>query len=207
MRCSTSGPGPDLAVDQIGLAVVVPERAGVFETGLGDHRHGRAPRPFGPGGRRHEHALVGGGEVDVEQPVVMTDRRGPDAAGVALADRALVARHPRAGVVGGNRAGQVVFRREGQLGQHVAQDRPVDQVLGLQHRQARREMEGRGDHVVAVAHPDHVGIRIVGVQDRVAIGRGGRRGQEPASPIAASARAESPASPSCFTRIALTLSE
>jgi hypothetical protein len=195
------GSRADLAVDQIGLAVIIPEGAWVLKTWAGHDGDRSAPGALDLGRGGHEDPLIGGGEIDVEPAVVMPDRRRPHPAGVALARRAHLTRHPRAGIIGGYGPRQIVFGRERQLGQDVAGDRPMDEVLGGKDRHAGREVETGRHEVVGLADTDDIRIGIVGRQDRVAIDRRSfrprrrerRPGQEP-EPSPSS-------SPNRFTRI------
>ena len=61
----------------------------------------------------------------------------------------------------------VVAKRDRRV--DMVDDRPVDQVLRVQDRDARSARETRGDHIVVIPHPQHVGVGIVGIDDRVAV--------------------------------------
>ena len=136
------------AEHEVGTAVVIPQRAGVDEPEPGEQEVRRGPGPGRIGRGDDEDALVGVGIDDVERAVVVPDRRRPHAAAVA-GQAEPVARF---------------VRRE-----RVARALPVDQVGRDVHRQSRRPVEARRDHDIAVIDAHGVGIRKIGVDDRIAV--------------------------------------
>src|SRR5947209_15761598 len=97
---------------------------------------------------RHVDAAIWIGIEDVERAVVITNRRGPDAAAVLRLIEHII--------------------RWLAL-EDVADDRPVDQVFRAQNRQTRRGVETRSDQVIIIADANGVRIGIIGVDDRVFI--------------------------------------
>src|SRR4051812_31844955 len=71
-------------MDEVSPAIVVPERTGVLQLRLRDHRHRCAPWAGGIAGRHHEDALGGRGEIDIEATLVMADGRRPHARAVPM---------------------------------------------------------------------------------------------------------------------------
>ena len=136
------------AVEHVDLAVVVEEEGGVVEV-----RRTRLQSPaLGRVGRRIDIAPIGlvvGREVEIELTVVVADGGGPLPASVSGTFQ------------------QVVLGAVGQLVEHVADDFPVDQVLGLHHRRTRHEVHGGADHIKVVAHTNHIRIGDIGPHHRV----------------------------------------
>ena len=161
-------PGAMPGMDQPSLAIIVPEGAGVFQHRLVDHLHRRAPRTFRLAGSRHEDALVRRRPIDIEQSGMMADRWGPDPASIAgAADRL------GNGIGQAVGAGHVIFGREWQARQDMAKDRPVDQVAGMEDRDARREMEARGYHIIILPDADDIRVGIIRIENGVAVHRSG----------------------------------
>src|SRR5262245_10932922 len=98
-------------VNEVRIAVIVPEGTRVLEPRLPDHRHRLCPRSARIPGRHHEDAFGRRCEKDVETSVVMTDRGRPYARAVAMAHFREEARAFRT-VAETERARQVVFRIE-----------------------------------------------------------------------------------------------
>lgn len=142
-----AGPGP--GVDEVGLVVVVvPQRARVDEALALLEEVRAGPRAAYLGGVDLEDALVGVAPEDPEAFVVVPQRRCPDTA--------VVARGP-----------ELPCRFQALEG--VADQGPVDQVAGVQQRQAGDAAEaGRGE-VEVVADADDVRVGPVGVQDGVRV--------------------------------------
>ena len=138
-------------MDQIGLAVVVPEWTGIFKAGLRDDDGGIAPRTGDAGRGRDEDALIRGGEVDVKKPVVLPDGGRPHAFAVAIA------------------AHHAVARVHGEAIDDVTNDGPMDEIRGLQNGNPGNEMEGGGDEIVVSAVADHIGIGVVGEENGVVV--------------------------------------
>ena len=141
------GTGPIEAVSQIGLAVLIPERAGVFPVIDGFHAMERGPWTCRIGCGTHEQSLVRRTEIDIEEPVVKADAGRPRTAGIVPH---LVP------------AGQV------EAGIDLGDELPVRQVGGFQHLHAQ-EMEIRSNHVIAVSETDGIGIGIIGQQNRIPV--------------------------------------
>ena len=139
--------GPMEAVSQIGLAVLIPERAGIFPVIDGFHAMQRRPRTGGSGSSTHEKTFVRRTEIDIEKSVVPADAGRPRAAGIMI--------------VG-------IPARKIQPGVDLGDDLPVHQVSRFQHLHAH-EMEIRGNHVIAVPEADGIGIGIIGQQDRIPV--------------------------------------
>ena len=151
------------AVNEIELAVVVPEGAGIDQAPAGKDEFGRRP---GAGG------IGGGGEIDAEVGVRIRD---PVFAGVIPQGR-------RPDTLAVPRPGKMIDGRL--LGEDVVDDGPVDEICGVQDRQAGSGEETRRDQIEIVPDADRIGIRVVGEQHGVFIRavakignprRGGRR--------------------------------
>ena len=141
------GTGALEAVAEVGLAVLIPEGAGVFPAGNSlDAVQGR-PGPGRIFRRAHEQALVRRAEIHPEAAVVPADAGRPGASGVM---RILLP------------SGEVEAPVD------LGDEPPADQVLGLQDLHAHKMKIG-GDHIVRTAHADDVRIGIVGRQDRIAV--------------------------------------
>jgi len=138
---------PGERVDQVGLPVIIPKRAGIDPAPGCLHLVQGRPRSQGIGGRAHEDAFVGRAEEHPEPAVMVADAGGPRSAPVSR------------GVVGG----------EGQPVEDVGHDAPIDQVSGVQHRQAGEAVEAGRDHIEVVPMAGHIGIGVVGKEDGVAI--------------------------------------
>ena len=54
-------------------------------------------------------------------------------------------------------------------GQGISHLLPVDQVPGVHHRNPGKTGKGRGNQVIIRSHPDHAGIRIIPLQDRIQV--------------------------------------
>jgi hypothetical protein len=128
-------------VDQIGLAVVIPEKAGIDPTPGLDEAPWLAPLAPRIVGRRDIDPLLHHREDDPVLPGMVADRRGPDS-GAEL---------------------DLLEALSGEVLHGVIDDGPVDQVLGMKDRQSRRAVEAGGRHPVVLTDADHVRIGIVGV--------------------------------------------
>ena len=84
--------------------------------------------------------------VDIELPVVITDRRSPDTAAVL-------------------RTREQVFRLKFMNG--VVDDLPVDEVVGMKDRKAGYCIKARRGHIKIITDTNNVRVRIVGVNYRV----------------------------------------
>lgn len=137
-------------VDEIRLAILIPERAGVDEALAFEQAPRLAPLSARVGRGGDVDPFIRQGEEDPEQPRMFADGGRPDAA-------AVLGKIEHAARVG------VVFDR-------VVDDGPVHQVAGMEDRQPRRAVEaGRGEpEVLTVA--DHIRVGIVGAEDRVGVG-------------------------------------
>lgn len=72
-------------MDEPGVAVVVPEGAGVFVARAGEDGLRLGPAAEHGGGGGDEDSFFGGGEVDVEKAGMEAERRRPYAADVTVA--------------------------------------------------------------------------------------------------------------------------
>ena len=142
------GPCSPLAATEIGLSVVVPQRARVFPFLDATDEVQRFPRTAGGGRRRHIQPFVGSAEINVETAVVKADGRSPRASGI-------VAVVVPAGFV--------------EATVDLADVSPVDHIVGLQHLHSY-EVEVGGHHVELLAHADDVGVGEVGIQHGVGVG-------------------------------------
>ena len=141
-----------MRTDEIGLPVVVPQRAAVVPARPGLQRHQWFPRAFGLLRRSHEIPLVRRAEEDVETSVVMPNRTGPHAIVVAV--------HPR----------PVQFRTDlRQVLNRIPADFPVHKVFGMQDGHARRELHRGRNGIVIVAHPDAINVTIIGRDDWIQV--------------------------------------
>ncbi len=139
--------GFGIGVHQIGLAVVVPERAGVDPAPGFLHEVRFAPLAGGILRRGQVNALVGHGEEDPEFAGVKPDRRRPHAAARL----------------------HLPIPRMRHIFDGVIDDRPVDQVARVEDWQPGRAVEAGGGQIEIVAVPDDIRIGIIGVQDGVAV--------------------------------------
>ena len=136
-----------LATPEIGLSVVIPERARVFPMPHRlDHVQG-TPWTLRVLSLSHEQTLMRCAEIDPELPIMVTDGGCPRATSIAL--------------VG-------VPSRQVESMVNLREDMPVDHVVGLKDLHAD-EMEVGGHHIVFIADPDDVGVGIVGAKDGVDI--------------------------------------
>ena len=101
--------------------------------------------------------FIGHREEDPELPVVLADRRRPDTFAVArLVEDAA---------------------RIGEILQRVVDDCPVDQVPRMQDRQTGGAVETTRNEIEVISIANHVRIRVVGAEDRIAIGAVGLVGE------------------------------
>ena len=150
-------------MNEVGVAVIVPEGAGV-DPALGVLDAGKGgPGAGGVLGGGHEDAEIGVAEVDVKPAVVEADGR-----------------RPHAGTVGGGV--EVGVEGRGVAREGVGDDRPMHEIAGVQDGQAGEAGEGRSGHIEVIAGPAHIGVGIVGEDDgvfvrtRAVIGGVDRRG-------------------------------
>ena len=137
-----------LAATQIGLPVLVPERAGVFPFGHALHQVQRSPRAVWIFCRTHEKTLFWRTEIDVVEAVVIADGGSPRAAGIVIV--AIPAWFVEATI-------------------YLTDIVPVNHIVALQHLHAE-EMEIGGHHIVFLAYADDVRVREIGIQHRVPVG-------------------------------------
>ena len=143
---------PDAAlrprVHEVHLPVVVPQRAGIDPALRLLDQVRRLPGTARIARAGHEDAAIRVAHVDPEIPGVKTDRRRPDA--LAVLGR--------------------VERRRGQPVERVTDDRPVDEVGGVEDREAGRVLKARRHHVEVVARARDVRVGVVREDHRVAVG-------------------------------------
>ena len=130
------GAGPGAAMGQIGLSILIPERARVDKALFPHHPHRLRPAPARIPGAHHKNAPVRVSHVNVEPAVMVADGRCPDAVPVFYA-------LPEGRVI---------------VPQGSAGEFPVHQVLRLQDGQARETVEGRRRHVIPVPYPAHIRV-------------------------------------------------
>ena len=131
-----------VSVGHVGIAVIVPERAGVDPAaGLLDAVQ-LAPRTRGVCRSCDKNSLVGQRDKDIEHAVMKPDGRGPGAAPVG---------------------GQVVAGK-GQLFHAPRQLFPVDEVAAVQQRHTGQVGKAGRHHVVILPHADDIGVAVVHVQ-------------------------------------------
>ncbi len=143
-----SGARPGPTVDQIGLTVVVPQRAGVD-----DAQHLLDEEGFRPLAARvlrlgHVDADVGIAPIDIIPTVVEADGRRPDPLAVAGLVEMVVGRLP---------------------GEDGVDDFPVHQVGRMENLQPRGAVERRGSHPEIVARAGDVGVGIIGVEHGILV--------------------------------------
>ncbi len=134
-------------MDEIGVAIIIPEGAGVDPAGgLGDAVE-RFPRAGGVFGFGHEDAAVRVAEENVELAIVKADGRRPDAAAVdgVFHEVAVV-------VLDG-----------------VADEGPVDEVFGVEDGQAGETGEAAGGEVIVVADAADIRIGVVGEDNGIGV--------------------------------------
>ncbi len=124
-------------MDQIDLAVVVPQWARVFESPARLDQNRRAPIARGVGGSDHVNSIVGVRIENVEFSGMKTNGGRPHAAAV-LDGIEMLLRH--------------LFL------QGMANYRPIHQILGMQNRQTGHTGEGRRHQIVIVTDAGDVGI-------------------------------------------------
>ena len=130
------GAGPGAAMGQIGLSILIPERARVDKALFPHHPHRLRPAPARIPGAHHKNAPVRVSHVNVEPAVMVADGRCPDAVPVFYA-------FPESRLI---------------VPQGSAGEFPVHQVLRLQDGQARKTVEGRRRHVIPVPYPAHIRV-------------------------------------------------
>ena len=144
--CATGRPG----VCEIHLAVLVPQRHGVYHAASGLNEHRLAPFAPRVGCLCHEYAEVRVAPVDIVHAVVPAYARRPHAFAVA-----------RRGVV------EVVGRHGRQC---VVDYLPVHEVGAVEYRQPRRAREARRRHpVVALGTAHGIRVGIVGEDNGIFI--------------------------------------
>ena len=127
--------------DKIALTVVILKRTAIIPTGALQHLVQRLPRPGRIGCRAHEVTFVRRSEIDPEFLVVKANRAGPDALPVAVHFRPI---HVGTDLI--------------KIGHHMSQDRPVDQVLGMENHHAGRILKGGRDRVVVTADTNAIAV-------------------------------------------------
>ena len=136
-----------VGVGHVGVAVVVPERAGVDPAaGLLDAVQ-LTPRACGIFRSCDKNAFVGQRGKDIEHAVMVADGRGPRAAAVG---------------------GQVVAGK-GQLFDAPRQLFPVDEVSAVQQRHTGQVGKAGRHHVVILPHADDIGVAVVHVQHGISV--------------------------------------
>src|SRR5690554_240009 len=138
-----------IGVYQVGTAVFIPKGRRVDEPLAFFHQMGLAPGASRVAGFEHIDAEVGIAVVNVEFPFVVTKGGCPYAIPV----------------LGFGIMFKRVLTRQG-----MANQLPVYQVFGMQNGQTRRNIKAGGRHVKIVAHPYHIRVGVVGIQNRVYIG-------------------------------------
>ena len=143
-------PGPALGpgMNEVRIAVVIPERARIDPAFGFPYKLQRLPRTGGVLRPGHEDAAIRIAEINVELAVVEAQGRGPHA--IAML------RHTEAWY-------WVIL-------ENVANDRPVHQILRMENWQARRTVETGGDQIKIIIVADHVRVGIIGKDDGVLVG-------------------------------------
>ncbi len=144
------GAAPGKAPRHVGLPVLVPERAGIDYTLGAGHELQWRPRALGVLGLGHEYAQVGVAVIYVEFAVVVAYRRSPHCIAVVhtiLDEYSLV----------------------GETVDSIPDDSPVDQILGVKNRQTGHTVEARRGHIEVIADAHHIGIGIVGIDNRILV--------------------------------------
>src|SRR5690554_2788647 len=138
-----------IGVHQVGASVFIPKGGRVYEALAFFYQMRQTPGTFRVAGLEHIDAEVGVAIVDVELPFVVAERGRPYAIPV----------------LGFGIMFKRVLTRQG-----MANQLPVYQVFGMQNGKARRNIKAGGRHVKIVAHPYHIRVGVVGIQNRVYIG-------------------------------------
>ena len=136
-------------VDEICLAVVIPQRTRVFPLGHIDHLR-QLPRAAGVIGYGHEKPLLGCAEMDIKPAVVKPYRRCPRAFAV----------------------GRTPVASERKRGIDVRDYLPVDKVARVEHRDAGHGVETRSHHPEIVTRADYVRVGVIGMDDGISVGAG-----------------------------------
>ena len=136
------------AIYQIATAVVVPQRTGVNHATACNHADRLLPCARRVGRLHHEDTEVGVAPVNEELALMIANGRCP----YALAVLRLVEQLLRLLLLQG-----------------MTYNRPVHQVLGMEHGQSRNAVERRGCQVVVVAHRNGIRVTVVGIEHRIGI--------------------------------------
>ena len=137
---------------ETGRAVLVPHGRTVVPTGFQQKRCKRLPRSLGTSRRSHEIAFVRRTEKEIETPLMIAQSACPDAP--------CITRHP---------VPVQIVTYLSQVIDNVSANLPVHQILRMQHRHARRELECRRNGIIVVSYPDAVYIAVVRRYDRIQI--------------------------------------
>ncbi|MNJ36045.1 hypothetical protein D3C77_308170 [compost metagenome] len=138
----------DGAMSKISISVIVPERAGILPAGNALHFMKRTPGPGRILCSTHIQPLVRRTKIHIEQSVMVAERRRPASFGIS----------PHF----------VIRRIDVQPFIYSSDNRPVDQILRMQHRHAH-EMKIRAHHIEIIAHADDVRVGEIRIQHRIAI--------------------------------------
>ena len=132
---------------KVGLTIVVPEGTGVFPLlNLLDLAEW-FPRTGRVGSRSHEQSFIGRTYVYPELTVMVANGRSPGTTGI---------------VAVGVPPGEV------HTAVHLTQQSPVDKIIRLQHLHTQ-PVEIAADHIVFLAYPNDIRVRIVGIQHRILV--------------------------------------
>ena len=135
------GAGACGCMAQVGLAVIVPQRAGIDESAALVNPDRVLPRAARILSLHHEYAAIRVSAINIEPAFVVADRRSPCAVAVLNRRR--------------TQGFEIIYII---VGKRRTDKFPVHQILGMQNRQPREVVERRGGHIVVV--PDAANVRI-----------------------------------------------
>ena len=136
-----------IAVYHPGRTVIIPEGAWINQSFPRQYAHRQIPLPQCIFRRNHEDAFIRHTIVDVESTIMVADGRCPHSLRMA--------RHG--------------IPRVRNIGQGIVHQRPIHQILGSKNGQTGHVVEGRSSQVISIPYPDHIRIRIVTHQHRIAV--------------------------------------
>ena len=143
-------PVREMGPHKIPIPFLVPNRSTIVPTGFGKKRSQWLPRSFGTYSRSHEIPFVRSPEKKVKPSVVITQCTGPNPTGITVHNVPV----------------QCVSDLC-QVFNSIPTDFPVHQVLGMQDRHSRRELESRRYGIIIVPHPDTVYIAVIRRDNRI----------------------------------------
>ena len=137
---------------KISFPVFIPHHRAIIPSGFTHQGSQRFPRSFRAYRRSHEETFIGRTEVQIKPPVVITERTCPYSTSITVHHRPIQ---------------RFTYLR--QIFHNVATDFPVNQILRVQQRHARRELEGGRYGIIIISHPNAINIAIIRRNDGIHI--------------------------------------